>query len=192
MFRETIIFGAQLPHYHLTNESNRYLRIILVFFNLSTSSHSISSTILPFRPLFNGYEIIGDSQMVRLVIQFKLGPAPDIGTAFANFIAHNICSSVLNINAALSTTFAVYRLAPSFSSFSPMNVLASRNAFLFTETAKRIGLCVSGQTVKGLVKLVKHHGLSSDKVVVLIGTNDILQAARTPSPVSNVFLFKLV
>jgi len=146
---------------------------------------------LQFRPLFNGYEIIGDSQMVRLVIQFKLGPAPDIGTAFANIIAHNVCSSVLNVNAAFST-FAVYRLVPSFLSFSPMNVLASRNAFLFTETAKRIGLCVSGQTVKGLVKLVKHHGLSSDKVVVLIGTNDILQAARTPSPVSNVFLFKLV
>ena len=130
--------------------------------------------------------------MVRLVIQFKLGPAPDIGTAFANIIAHNVCSSVLNVNAAFST-FAVYRLVPSFLSFSPMNVLlASRNAFLFTETAKRIGFCVSGLTVKGLVSLVKHHGLSSDKVVVLIGTNDILQAARTPSPVSNVFLFKLV
>jgi len=56
---------------------------------------------------------------------------------------------------------------------------------MFTETVKRVGLCVSGLTVKGLVKLVERDGLSSDKVVALIGTNDILQAAKSPSPVTN-------
>jgi len=55
---------------------------------------------------------------------------------------------------------------------------------LFTERAKCVGLCVSAQTVKGLTKLVQQHGVQ-DKVIVLIGTNDILQAARSPSPVSN-------
>jgi len=56
---------------------------------------------------------------------------------------------------------------------------------LFTETAKRIGLCVSGITVKGLIKLVERDGLTTkNKVIAFIGTNDILQAARSPSPVS--------
>lgn len=47
-----------------------------------------------------------------------------------------------------------------------------------------MGRCVSGITVKGLVDLIRQDGVISDKVLVLVGTNDILHAAKLTNLVS--------
>jgi len=47
-----------------------------------------------------------------------------------------------------------------------------------------MGRCVSGITVKGLVDLIRQDGVVSDKVLVLVSTNDILHAAKLTNLVS--------
>ena len=56
--------------------------------------------------------------------------------------------------------------------------------FLCVVSARRLGLCISGITVKGLVDVIRRDGAQSCKVLVLVGTNDILHAAKLTNAVS--------
>jgi hypothetical protein len=60
------------------------------------------------------------------------------------------------------------------------NLLYDTVIFFLGDRVRRIGLCVSGQKVNDLLQKVKLENYPiGDKIVLLIGTNDILQVGCT-------------